>query len=336
MKNWIKIKSALLVGVIMFTCCCQTILGQKKDAVGHWESVVSSNECLSRHEDSFVAVGDAFYLLGGRGIKPISVYNVKTNLWSEAAAPPIEIHHFQGVSYSGKIYVIGAMTGKYPYEKPLKNILVFDPKTNKWEEGAEIPIDRRRGSSGVVVNGDSAYIVSGIVDGHNSTHVKWVDQYDFKSKTWKILADAPRARDHFHAAFKNGKIYTAGGRNSSFATNQTFDLTVPEVDVYDVKTNIWSSFLPINNIPTMRAGASVVFLGDDLILIGGESVTQNEAHNNVDAYNIKTSSWRKLAPLNTGRHGSQAVVYKNKIFIVAGSGKRGGKPELSTMEQFSF
>ena len=315
---------------------CQTTFSQQHNSIGKWETITTTNECLSRHEDSFVAVKDSFYLLGGRGIKAISIYDTKTNSWSEGAAPPIEIHHFQGVSYKEKIYVIGAMTGKYPYEKPLKNILVYDTKSNKWEEGTTIPEARRRGSSGIVVDGDKAFVVSGIVDGHNSTHVSWVDQYDFKTKTWTILADAPRARDHFHVALKNGKIYAAGGRNSSFATNQTFDLTIPEVDVYDIKPNSWTTFDAKNNIPTMRAGASLVFLRDDLILIGGESVSQNEAHNNVDAYNIKTASWRTLAPLNTGRHGSQAIVYKNKIYIVAGSGKRGGKPELNSMECFEF
>lgn len=323
--------------------CIVLILGfspfgkaQVKESMGKWTTISTVNEAISRHEDSFVAVGATFYLLGGRGIKPVSIYDSKSNAWSEGAAPPLEIHHFQGVSYKGKIYVIGAMTGKYPYEKPLKNILVYDPKSNKWEEGTEIPEARRRGSSGVVVEGNSAFIVSGIVDGHNSTHVTWVDQYDFKTNTWKILADAPRARDHFHAASKNGKIYAAGGRNSSFGTKQTFDLTIPEVDVYDIKTNKWCTLAPKNNIPTMRAGASAVFFGDDLILIGGESVTQNEAHNNVDGYNIKSQSWRKLTPLNVGRHGSQAVVYNNKIIIVAGSGKRGGKPELNSMEEFEF
>jgi len=320
----------LLLGFVNF------IQGQEYKDMGNWKTVVTLNEAMARHECSFVALDSKLYLFGGRGIKPFSILDLKTNEWSDGAPTPIEIHHFQGVTYKGKIYVIGGMTGKYPYEKPLKNILVYDPKTNKWGESVEIPEGRRRGSAGVVVVEDKAFLVSGIVDGHNSGHVTWVDQYDFKTGKWKVLADAPRPRDHYHAALKNGKIYAAGGRNSSFATNQTFDLTIPEVDVYDIKTNTWATLPEKSNIPTMRAGASAVFLGDDLILIGGESVAQNEAHNTVEAYNIKTETWRKLSPLNTGRHGSQAIVYRNKIYIAAGSGKRGGKPELSSIEEFGF
>lgn len=304
--------------------------------IGNWETISCATEPIARHECSFVAVGDKFYLLGGRGIKPVSIYNIETNTWTEGKEPPIEIHHFQAVAYQGKIYMFGAMSGKYPYEKPLKNILIYDPEKNEWEIGSEIPESRRRGSSGVIVQNDKAYIISGIVDGHNSTHVPWTDVYDFKTGNWNILNDAPRPRDHFHAAYKDGKIYAAGGRNSSFATNQTFDLTIQEIDVYDIQSNTWSTLPDKNNILTLRAGTSAAFLGSDLIIVGGESMAQKEAHNNVEAYNLATKVWRKLESLNRGRHGSQAIVYKNKIYIAAGSGNRGGIPELSTMEVFQF
>jgi N-acetylneuraminic acid mutarotase len=312
----------------------QLTLSQDIQNKGGWKTIETSTEAIARHECSFVGVGDTFYLLGGRGIKPVSIYSTETNTWTEGKEPPIEIHHFQAVAYQGKIYMFGAMSGKFPYEKPLENILIYSPQEDEWKIGPEIPEDRRRGSAGVVVHNDKAYIISGIVDGHNSTHVPWVDAYDFETDSWQILADAPRPRDHFHAAYKNGKIYAAGGRNSSYATDQIFDLTIPEVDVYHIESNSWSTLSKENNIPTMRAGTSAAFLENELIIIGGESMSQNEAHNTVEAYNIESKTWRKLPALNTGRHGSQAIVHKNEIYIVAGSGKRGGKPELSSMEVF--
>lgn len=301
---------------------------------GQWETIECPNSAIARHECSFVEVEGMFYLLGGRGIKPVSIFNPTTNTWSEGLEPPIEIHHFQGVSYKGKIYVIGAMTGKYPFEKPLEKIMVYDPELNTWQEGAEIPEERRRGAAGIVVKGDHAIVISGIVDGHNSNHVPWVDAYNFKTGEWSILADAPRARDHFAAALKGGTIYCAGGRNSSYATGQTFELTVAEVDVYDIKSDSWSSLPKKNNIPVMRAGASSVILGNHLILIGGESKDQEAAHNNVDAYNLKSKRWSVLDSLERGRHGTQAIVFKNRIYIAAGSGNRGGSPELDSIEVF--
>ena len=322
--------------VSLFLMITTIATAQNPLQTGRWEIVKTTNTTMARHECSFVGVGNKFYLLGGRGIKPVAIYDVNKNSWSEGKEPPIEIHHFQAVAYKGSIYMFSAMTGKFPHETALKNILIYNTKTNTWTEGGEIPEGRQRGSAGVVVQNSKAFIVSGIVDGHNSTHVTWVDSYDFKTKTWTVLSDAPRARDHFHVALSDNKIYAVGGRNTSFATKQTFDLTIPEVDVYDIKSNTWTTLAKENNVPILRAGASVTFLGNDLIVIGGESMQQKEAHNNVDAYNLITKSWRKLASLHTGRHGTQAINYKNKIFIAAGCGSRGGKPELSTLEMFTF
>lgn len=306
---------------------------QSQDSENEWETIKTDGLPLARHENSFVAVDSNFYLLGGRGIKPISIYNVETNIWTEGAAPNIEIHHFQGVAYNNKVYVIGAMTGKYPYEKPLANMLVYDPATDTWETGPEIPEERRRGSCGVVIDGDSVYMISGIVDGHNSTHVPWVDRYDFTTKKWTVLADAPRARDHFQAAIRHGKIYAAGGRTSSFATKQTFELTVPEIDIYDIESDTWTTLDERRNIPTERAGTTTVLYEDQLLVIGGESSSQQSAHDHVEALNLSTLEWSKLNSLNRGRHGTQGIIHEGAIYIVAGSGNRGGKPELDTLEK---
>lgn len=309
---------------------------QSAQSDGIWQTLECTDAPQARHENCFVEVNDKFYLLGGRGIKPVNIFDPKTNSWTAGAKPPMELHHFQGVSYKGKIFVIGAMTGRYPDEKPISTILIYDPKSDSWSEGHEIPENRRRGSAGIVVVNNKAIILSGIVDGHNGTHITWVDEYNFKTGKWKILSDAPRPRDHFAAVLKDGKIYCAGGRNTSEDTNQTFELTIAGVDVYDVKSNLWESLPGLKNIPTQRAGTSTVILGDDLIVIGGESGSQPNAHNEVETYNLKTKSWRKLTNLERGRHGTQAILYKNAVYIAAGSGNRGGKPELDTIEKFEF
>ncbi|MFD0796549.1 Kelch repeat-containing protein [Maribacter chungangensis] len=305
----------------------------QSNAAPKWENIQTATAPIARHENSFVAIGKNFYLIGGRGIKPISIYNIDSHTWTTGAAPETEIHHFQGVTYNNKVYVIGAMTGKYPYETPLATMLIYNPETNIWETGPEIPKERRRGSCGVVVDGDSVYMVSGIVDGHNSTHVPWVDRYDFKTGKWTVLADAPRARDHFQAAIGDGKIYAAGGRNSSFATKQTFELTVPEVDIYDIENDTWATLAKNKNIPTQRAGTTTVLFQNQLIVIGGESSGQQSAHDQVEVLHLKTMEWTPLPSLNRGRHGTQGVIYDEAIYIAAGSGNRGGKPELASLEK---
>ncbi|MDQ3291311.1 MAG: choice-of-anchor D domain-containing protein, partial [Bacteroidota bacterium] len=43
-----------------------------------------------------------------------------------------------------------------------------------------------------------------------------------------------------------------------------------------------------------------------------------------------------LTDLKQGRHGTQAIVSNNNIYIAAGCGNRGGTPELNTQEAFYF
>ena len=320
-------KHIILISITVFLFFhCKSIKDYK------WETVEAENLSSARHECGFVEANGLYYLLGGRGIKPVDIYNIKTNKWTQGLEPPIEIHHFQAVNYNKDIYIIGAMTGKYPHEKPLDQILIYKTTENKWVWGDTIPESRRRGSAGIVVKDNVAYIISGITDGHWEGHVPWVDKYNFNTGEWTILPDAPRPRDHFHAVISNNKIYCASGRNSSAKTNETFNLTIAEVDVFNIKNNTWETLPESSNIPTQRAGASAIISKGNLIVIGGESGAQKTAHNEIEIMELATGNWTFGTKLQTGRHGTQALCYENIIYIVAGSGNQGGKPELATLE----
>jgi N-acetylneuraminic acid mutarotase len=296
-----------------------------------WKAVSMQNEPEKRHENAFVRVGDYFYLVGGRNIKPVEGYHTKTLEWKKLASPPLEMHHFQAIEYKGEIYVLGAFTGKFPHETPIPRIQIYNPKKDTWRQGAEIPENRRRGAAGVSVYNDKIYLVCGIIDGHYDGHVSWLDEYDPKSGQWRQLPDAPHARDHFQTAVVNNQLFVAGGRRSTHKTGHVLDLTVPEVDIFDFKTNTWKTLPAGLNIPTQRAGTTSVVLGNQVLVIGGES-PQKLAHNQTEAFDFKTNTWTTLAPLQTGRHGTQAIIHSNKVFIAAGSANQGGGPELNTME----
>lgn len=289
-------------------------------------------QLTARHENGYVKVGDKFYLIGGRGNRPVDIFDPATGAWSKGAAPPFELHHFQAVEYDRRLYVVGAMTGRYPTEPPVDSIYIYDPATDAWSKGAEIPAGRRRGGAGVVVHEGQIYVVAGITNGHTDGHVTWFDAYDPKTGQWRTLPDAPRARDHFHAAVIDGKLYAAGGRRSSFATRQVFELTVPEVDVFDFRTGRWSTLPTAANLPTPRAGSTVAVINGKLLVIGGESAQMN-AHIEVEAYDPATGRWSALPALGLGRHATQAVVHNGAIYLAAGSRTRGAN-EIDSQEVY--
>ncbi len=297
-----------------------------------WKKIRTTNQPTARHENAFVELNGKFYLMGGRGIKPVDIYDPQDSTWTVGATPPLEMHHFQAVTYQDKIYVMGAFTGGYPDEQPIPHVYTYDPAQDVWTKGAEIPVQRRRGAAGVVVHDDQFYLVNGIRNGHSSGHTQWLDAYDPKNEAWTVLPDAPHTRDHFQAAVINGKLYAAGGRNSSAATGQTFELTIPEVDVYDIEAQTWTTLA--EPLPTERAGSTTVVYDDYLIVIGGESEAMEAGHHQAEVWDTQRRQWAAWPRLQQGRHGTQAVVYDNAVYIAAGSGNRGGGPELNDIETY--
>lgn len=298
-----------------------------------WTTIVSPDNSLpvARHEAAFVGVNSKMYLLGGRGIRAVSIFDLNTQTWTKGAKPPIELHHFQPIVYNEKVYIIGALTGVYPAETPVSVIYIYNTKTDTWSKGDTIPTERLRGSTGNVIQDGIVYISCGIKNGHIDGHQTKLDSYNLKTGEWKILPDAPRSRDHFQAVTTKGKIYILGGRVSK-APNNTFNETIAEVDVYDIKKQKWETLK--NPLPNQRAGCMATVFHNEILVIGGESVRQNPAHNEIDALNVETNKWRVFPALVTGRHGTGIVVYNDALYIASGCGNRGGSPELTSMEKY--
>ena len=344
-----SIQPIMLAGLLCFLTSCDNEVATDTSTsesiainAGSWQTIASTTMPSLRHENAYIAVGDRFYLVGGRGERAVEIYDPATQTWETGSTPPFQMHHFQAAAFDGKIYVMGAFTENFPAEKPIPNIYIYDPANDAWTMGPEIPEDRRRGAAGVVVYNDQFYIVCGIQNGHLDGHVNWLDRYDPATDTWTQLADAPRARDHFHAAVLDGKLYAAAGRRSWHATGQVFQLTENAVDVYDFATDTWTTLEA--NLPTERAGTGAVAYNDHLVVLGGESGRRlpedgdegpPTAHFEVEAYHPATGTWVTLPPMIEGRHGTQAIVHNNQIYIAAGSRTLGGT-EINSHEVYSL
>lgn len=301
----------------------------------NWHTLEAYGSATERHENALVQAGNNFILIGGRGMKPVDIYDTQTNEWTEGAQPPFEIHHIQAVQLDGLVYVVGAMTGGWPYETPLSHILIYDPVLDKWGTGPEIPADRRRGAAGTVVYDGKIYVVCGIINGHTSGWVSWLDEFDPKTNKWRELPNAPRSRDHLHAAVVDDKLVVAGGRRSGYGGGG-FETTISETNIYDFDTGEWTELpSPDGDIPTERAGIAAAVHQNNMIIIGGESGSQQTAHNEVEGLDLSTGTWKSLPSLNRGRHGTQAINVEDMIVVGAGSGDRGGGPELTSFEVFS-
>ena len=304
---------------------------------GKWTMLACTGQPDGRHETTFVEYQGKFYLIGGRESRKIDRFNPQTKVWTKMKATSPLIHHFQPVLWDNKIYMVGAMTGNYPKEPPMSHIQIYDPLRDEWTEGGEIPEARQRGSAGTVLYKGKIYMVGGITLGHTSGTNNWFDEYDPATDTWKVLPDAPHIRDHFHAVVLDDKLYCIGGRNTSYHEpgNFTafFGAVTREIDCYDFKTKTWTTLKA--KLPVGSAAGGVAVLNGKIIYFGGETAQKGPALNRTWAFDLQTETWMELANLNQGRHGSQAIVYDNKVYIAAGSPNRGGG-RTNTIEMFSF
>lgn len=279
----------------------------------------------ARHEAGYVTDGDKIYVMGGRGNRPVEVFDAGSDTWDTLAPLPMELHHFQPVLLDGHIYVIGAFTCCYPIEDNVSDIYRLNIQQNEWEIAGSVPAARLRGSTGAVVYDDKIYIVGGNTNGHAGGAVAWLDEYNPATGNWRTLPDAPHARDHFSAAVIDGKLIVSAGRVS----NRSFGGMVAETDVYDFDNGTWET---TSDIPTPRAGATIATSAGNLIVIGGESDTQVPAHDNVEAYQVSTRLWRSLPALRAGRHGGASGVVNNRLHAITGNIFRGGGNEVSSHE----
>lgn len=308
-----------------FLTCLIAILpfGTALQADDRWIDLDENESYTPRHECSFVQAGNKFILFGGReSAQTLEMYDFATDTWTIGGQAPKEFNHFQATTFEGFVWICGAFkTNSFPRELAEENIWLYHPPTQKWIRGPEIPEDRRRGGAGLAIHDEKFYLIAGNTIGHDGGYVSWFDVYDPKANTWTRLEDAPHARDHFYAAVHDGKLYAAGGRLSGGAGG-VFAPLVPQVDVFDFKTKTWSTLEA--DLPTPRAAPSVVAFQKQIVVLGGEGEEKGPAYKLVEAYSIAHKQWSRKADMNHARHGTQAIVSGEGIFIAAGSPKRGG------------
>lgn len=300
-----------------------------------WTLLETRGEVKGRHENAFVEYKNKFYLIGGRGINPVNVFDPATNTWASKGKSPMEIHHFQAVVVGDAIYLMGAMTGRYPKETPLENIWIYYPENDTWEKGAEIPKDRRRGGAGAVLYGNKIYMIGGIEYGHTSGTNNYFDSYNIQTGDWEILTKAPHVRDHFPAIVVNNKLYCVGGRNTSVhhpnRFGAFFDATIPYIDVYDFEQEQWYTLK--EELPFPSAAGGLVEIDNKLIYMGGEGEFKH-AYYQTQCLDLESGKWEQLAPMVIGRHGSGAILHNNKIYVAAGSQNQGGG-NMNSIEVFA-
>jgi hypothetical protein len=216
-------------------------------------------------------------------------------------------------------------------------VQIFDPATNRWSLGADMPF--AAGSSSSALISGRVYVAGGI-DGSTST--ARAARYDPLKNTWTELPPMPAARNHAASGTDGRRFYIFGGRGPGSGDSNTVANGFDTVQIYDPLRNLWfSSDGPIGAalrpLPQARGGmGKALFFKGQFYVAGGETLTGAGAtplrvYSRVDVYNPLTNTWRLAAPMPTARHGIFPILYAGRAYV-AGGGVRAGSSSSAVLE----
>ncbi len=192
-----------------------------------WENRTSIPTTRSALEAN--VVDNKIYVIGGQMlaglyiINPSSandVYDPATDSWSKMASIPVPVMGYASTVLDGKIYIIsGGNTGGPDYE-PTNLVQIFDPKTNQWTNGTNIPtgvVSAKACSTTGLFALKRIYVLGGTV----TSYARWaaynvinlIQIYDPESDIWTNGLAMPSSRFFYGAICLNDEIYVIGGIN---------------------------------------------------------------------------------------------------------------------------
>ena len=137
--------------------------------------------------------------------------------WVRAASMPVATNHFASLEHGGKIYVFGGQKGYDGALTPLATVQIYDPATDRWSLGRDMPEPRSHAEHSTFEYAGRAYVIGGHRE-HNAAR-STVYRYDFAADRWDALNDLPDRRISPTAAVVGGKVLVTGGYDGRVRTN---------------------------------------------------------------------------------------------------------------------
>ncbi|HLH22710.1 MAG TPA: kelch repeat-containing protein [Chloroflexota bacterium] len=243
----------------------------------------------------------AGFLPDGSPSATAEAYDVAGDRWRRIASVPQALHHPAAATLDGTVYLIGG----YDDRGAVDSLWAYDAAADRWQRRAAMPT--ARGALTAVVLDGRLYAIGG----DRGRSVRDVAAYDPAADAWETLPPMQHARDHLAAAVVNGRIYVAGGRDGR-------DFTMNVLEEYDPASRAWTDRAAM---PTGRSGVAAAAVGGRVYVFGGEGNRDSPQgiFDAVEAYDPAQDAWTRLPPMPTPRHGINAAVVGNRIYLPGGA-----------------
>ena len=131
--------------------------------------------------------------------------------WTAAPLMPRSVNHMGAVVYGGRIYAIAGQTGHDAGLTTRRTVQVFDPATNVWSSGSDMPAARSHIASATFVMGDRILVMGG--ESANEVQAAQCYAYTPATDTWVTLTPLPTPRFSGVADVIDGRVYFTSGGN---------------------------------------------------------------------------------------------------------------------------
>ncbi|XP_067890660.1 kelch-like protein 23 [Heterodontus francisci] len=241
------------------------------------------------------------------------------------------------------MYIVGGY-----YWHPLSEVHIWNPLTNSWTQGSQMPDHKREGYS-VSVLGPNIYVTGG----YNSDNLEALDTmwiYNSEMDNWTEGSPMLNARYYHCSVVMHGCIYVMGGyRGGAPAQDAEFydplkrkwilivsmlkgvgnatacvlqdviyvtgghygyrgSSTYDKIQSYRSDLNEWTV---VTITPHPEYGLCSVALYDKIYLVGGQTAI-------TDCYDTEKNEWKQIAQMNERRMECGALVMNGCIYVTGG------------------
>lgn len=204
--------------------------------------------------------------------------------------PTLEIarSHCPTVTYNGKIYGFG---GGGPNFKSQNTVVIFDPATQQWRYGSNMPTLRSGAIAQVV--GDQIYVIGGGFKQENGTFkfLRTTEIYDPVKDSWRSGPDMIMPHDFPAGILHDNYIYILGGHHpDAVVAGPQTDPGFEFCERLNIATGQWEELAPL---PTPRFALTAVVIDNKIVTMGGVAF-RPEGFNNFDhteVYDPQTNQW---------------------------------------------
>ncbi|HQO21293.1 MAG TPA: kelch repeat-containing protein, partial [Acidobacteriota bacterium] len=252
---------------------------------------------------------------------------VSSLTWSGTKSlPPKSVEAASSAIYNGKVYLFGGLL----YDTEQNSTLVYDPASDAWTTGTNMPTARYFSSAAEA--GGKIYVIGGAkLQSGSSVSQTVCEVYDPSSDSWTTAVPLPAALRGHSAVSANGNIYVLGGK-----TGSTFNSTVYE---FDTGSGSWSSF---STAPFSSAYGAAVFSSSEnaIYYIGGLIDDSSSAASYLGkAYSMNASSgaWESdtyAMPFPVSNFGAAMDPSSGLVYLVGGVFYSGGELPFPDIQIF--